>query len=426
MWLRKIWYLNELRRNQWLKRSELEKIQRRRLRAIIKHAYDNVEFYHRKFKAVGITPDDIKVVEDLIKIPVTTKSEVRNGFRTRQIINRGLDLSKCHLGRTGGSTGEPLTVVYDKKAEDFQKAVAIRSYMGAGGRFRDKWAIVTSPQRMLTKRRWFQQLGFLSPVYISLFDPAERHIDVLRRLKPDVLEGYSSSLWLLARAMRKNGIDDIKPRSLITSAEVLSQKVRNFISSTFGVEIFDQFGCIEVGRSAWECEEHAGYHMDIDALVMEFVEDNEEVAPGESGRLLYTSLYNYAMPLIRYDIGDICIHTEELCSCGRGLPLIKHIEGRTDDFVTIPNGRIFSPIIWTIIMRPIPGIAQFRVIQETKNRFVVQIVKDYDFSANTVPQVEEGIKRVLGDVQVETEVVEEIPKDKAGKLRSVISKVKVD
>ena len=426
MWLRKMLYLNELRRNQWLKPSELEKIQRRRLRAVIKHAYDNVEFYHKKFKALRITPDDITAVEDLCKIPVTTKSEVREGFRTKQIIDSRIDLSKCHLARTSGSSGEPLTIVYDEKAQDFQKAVAVRSFMEAGGRFRDKWAMITSPQRMLAQKRWFQRLGFLSPTYLSLFDPAEHHVEILKKLKPDVLEGYSSSLLLLARAIQKNGINDIRPRTVITSAEVLTEKVRNFINSTFGVKMFDQFGCIEVGRSAWECEEHVGYHMDIDALVMEFVEDNEQVAPGESGRLLYTSLYNYAMPLIRYDVGDICIPTDELCSCGRGLPLIKHIEGRTDDFVTTPSGRIFSPIIWTIIMRTIPGIAQYRVIQETKNDFVVQIVKDYDFSASTVLQVEDGIKKVLGDVQVKTEVVEEIPKDKAGKLRSVISKVRVD
>lgn len=425
MWLRMIMHLIELQRNQWLKPSELVKIQQKRLRAIIKHVYSNIEFYHRKFKIAKVKPDDIKTIQDLPKIPVTTKSEVRNAFRAKTIVDRKTDLSKCHLGRTSGSSGEPLTVVYDEKAEDFQKAVAVRSYLEAGGRFHDKWTMISSPQRMHRKKRWFQMFGFLSPTWLSLFDPPEHHIKVLRRLKPDVLEGYFSSIWLIARKMQENGITDIQPRVLIGSAEALTDKARKFIDSTFGVEIYDQFGCVEVGRSAWECEEHNGWHMDMDALAMEFVKDNEQVASGEEGRLLYTSLYNYAMPLIRYDVGDLCIPTDEMCPCGRGLPLIKHIEGRTDNFVTTPDGRVFSPIIWTILMRAILGIAQYRIVQESKSEFTVQLVKDNDFSSKTVSQIKNAIKKALGDVQVKIELMEELPRDKTGKLRSVISKVKV-
>jgi len=426
MWLRKMWYLYELRRNQWLKPVELWKIQQKRLRAIVRHAYHNVEFYHRRFKNAGVSPNDIKTVEDLPKIPVTTKSEVRNAFRAKTIVDRKTDLSTCHLARTSGSSGEPLTVVYDERAEDFQKAVAVRSFLEAGGRFHDKWAMITSPQRMLAKKRWFQGLGFLSPTYLSLFDPPEHHIKVLRKLKSDVLEGYFSSIWLIARKMRENDVNDIQPRVVIGSAEVLTDKARKFINSTFGVEIYDQFGCVEVGRSAWECEEHNGYHMDIDALAMEFIKDNKQVASGEEGRLLYTSLYNYAMPLIRYDVGDLCIPTDEMCPCGRGLPLIKHIEGRTDNFVTISGGRVFSPIIWTILMRAIPGIAQYRIVQESRSEFTVQLVKDEDFSSKTISQIKNAIRKALGDVQVKIELMEELPRDKAGKLRSVVSKVKVN
>jgi len=225
--------------------------------------------------------------------------------------------------------------------------------------------------------------------------------------------------------MREYDIDDVQPRIVIGSSEVLTEKARNYINSTFGIEIYDQFGCVEVGRSAWECEEHDGYHMDIDALAMEFVEGGEQVTFGEEGRLLYTSLYNYAMPLIRYDVGDLCVPTSETCLCGRGLPLIRHIEGRTDDFVTLSDGRVFSPIIWTILMRTIPGIAQYRIVQESKSELTVQLVKDDDFSSKTISQVINAIRKALGDVQVKTELAEELPRDKTGKLRSVISKVKV-
>lgn len=425
MWLRKIMHLIELRRNQWLKTSELTKIQQKRLRAIIKHAYTNIEFYRKKFKIAKVKPDDIKTMRDLPKIPVTTKSEIRDAFRAKTIVDGKTDLSKCHLSLTSGSSGEPVTVVYDEKAEDFQKAVAVRSFLEAGGRFRDKWAGITTPKRMLQKKQWFQRFGILSPTYLSLFDPPEHHIAVLRRLKPDVLEGYFSSIWLVAKKMQENDITDLEPRVVIGTAETLTDKARKFINSTFGVEIYDQFGCIEVGRSAWECEEHDGWHMDIDALGMEFVKDNEQVAFGEAGRLLYTSLYNYAMPLIRYDVGDLCTPTDEMCPCGRRLPLIKHIEGRSDDFVRTADGRVFSSRIGSILLKPILGIAHFRIVQESESEFTIQLVKDNDFSSKTTSQIEKAFRKALGNVQVNIKLMEELPRDKSGKLRCLISKVKV-
>lgn len=427
MWLRKIWHLIQLERSQWLKPSELRKLQQRRLRAIIKHAYYNVEFYHTKFKAAGVKPDDIKTIEDLPKIPPTTRCEIREGFRTRKILDRRVDLSRCFCSRTTGTSGEPLTVVFDEWAEDFQKAVAVRSFLECGGHFRDKWVMITIPHRMHMKKQWFQRFGFLSPIYLSVFDPPELHISLLKDIKLDMIESYTSCLWLLAKEILEQGTEEIRPRIVVSTAEVLREEARELINEAFGVELFDQFGCAEVGRSAWECEEHVGYHMDIDALVMEFVKGNEHVTPGERGRLLYTSLYNFAMPFIRYDAGDICVPTDELCPCGRGLPLMKNIEGRMDDFVISSEGKVISPTLLLIVMKEIPGIAHFRIVQETKNKANVQLVKSHDFSQETLGKVEKGIKKVLGDsVITKIEVVNEIPKDKTGKLRAIISKVRVN
>jgi phenylacetate-CoA ligase len=427
MWLRKIWYLNELRRNQWLKPFELRKIQEKKLRAIIKYAYSNILFYNRRFKAANVRPNDIQTVEDLVKIPITSRAELKTGFRTRDVLRPNLDLSKCNLSRTAGTSGNPLTIVYDGMAEDFQKAVAVRSFLESGGRFRDKWAIITIPHRMHLKNQWFQRLGFLSPIYLSVFDSVEKNISLLQKIQPNVIGAYPSYMRLLAKGIRENNVKDINPRMIITSAETLSQEAREYINSTFNLELSDQFGCAEIGRSAWECEEHVGYHMDVDALVLEFVRNGEPVGSGERGRLLYTCLFNYAMPLIRYDVGDICVPTDELCPCGRGLPLIEKVEGRSDDFVTATDGTVLSPTLLLIVMKEIPGIAQYRLVQETRSRFKVMLVRDQDFTERTLNQVENGIKEVVGnDALVEVQIVDEIPKDKAGKIRAIISKVKAD
>lgn len=425
MWLRKIWYLYKLRKNQWLKPVELQKIQQRRLRAILSHAYDKVEFYHRRFKDAGVKPNDIKSVEDLPKIPVTTKSDIREAFRTRKILDRNVDLSKCHLAETAGTSGEPLTIVYDEKAEDFEKAVAVRCFKEIGVGFRDKWAIITSPGRALVRKEWYQRLSFLSPTFLSVFDSPAHYLSILRNVKPDVIGGPSYSLLLLAKAVRENKEYDIRPKVIYGTSEPLSDRVRRFVNSTFGVEMFDLFGCVEVGRTAWECKEHRDYHIDVDAVVMEVVDGNEQVATGENGRILYTSLYNYAMPLIRYDVHDMCTLTDDSCPCGRGLPLMKDIVGRTDDLIVAPDGRILPPGVWSITMRAIPGILQYRIVQETKRKFVVELLGDSDFSPSTPIQVQNELAKLLGeDSEVEVKLVKEIPKDKAGKLRSIISKVK--
>ena len=171
-------------------------------------------------------------------------------------------------------------------------------------------------------------------------------------------------LRLLAEAVKKNYIQDINPKVVFGTSELLDPETRKYINSVFDVEMIDHFGCVELNRTAWECSEHAGYHIDVDAVIMEFIENGENVSSGERGEIVYTGLYNYAMPLIRYRIGDIGIPSDESCPCGRGLPLMKLIEGRSDSFMQVPDGRIFSPIIWTLIIRKIPGVGQLKAIQE--------------------------------------------------------------
>ena len=417
--------LHQVRKNQWLKTSELEELQSKKLRAMVKHAYENTEFYHRKFKDAGIRPEDIKTVEDLEKVPFTTKEELRE-HSTGSILAKGVDLSQCLVTETSGSTGIPTKIVYDKHADDFSKAVNLRSYIENGLRIRSKWAVFKDPHHF-QKQKWFQRLRIFSPLQLSVFDTTDKQISVLREFKPDVLDGYTSSIRLLAKAVEGLENKDIKPKVVFGTSELLDNETRRYINSVFDVEMVDLFGCVELNRTAWECSEHVGYHMDIDAVVMEFIKDGEKVSVGEHGEIVYTGLYNYAMPLIRYKIEDIGVPSDETCPCGRGLPLMKVVEGRTDSFMQVSDGRIFSPIMWTVVMRRIPGVGQFKAIQEKKDLMRILVVKDDEFSQMTIDQIEHDIKEVMGDdVNVETEIVDEIPKDKSGKVRAVVSKVRID
>lgn len=420
--IRKIQYLGRLMKQQWLKPHELEAIQGKMLINIIRHAYRNVPFYHNKLRSVGIYPDDIQSVKDLSKIPITTKKEIKENF-PHNILAKGTDLNKCWVSPTSGSTGIPIQMVYGIQDEDYQKAVALRPNLSCGQKIRDRWAVFTSPSHVV-KKKWFQKLRIFTPEYLSLYDEPGSHIKSLNRINPAIIDGYASSIYLLAKKVQEVGNDGINPRLIYTTSEMLTPNMRRCIENTFGIGVLDQFGCVELGRTAWECHEHAGYHIDSDAVIMEFLKEGNSVSPGERGEITYTGLYNYSMPLIRYAVGDIGIPSDELCPCGRGLPLMKVLEGRSDSFMQTPDGRIISPIVWTVIMREIPGIGQFKVIQERMDKIIIQIVTDDFFTDRTFIRIEQDVKKIFGEETIiELEKMNEIPRDVSGKVRCVVSKI---
>lgn len=424
--IRKGFHLLKLMQSQWKSYNELKNLQYKKLKSILKFSYENIPLYHKKFKQVNLKPDDIKKTEDLIKLPFLTKDEVQNNFPVG-IVAPNVDISKCWTPHTSGSSGKPLTAVYDEKAEDFEKACALRPNLSCGQGLFDKWVVITSPRNIEYKtvyKTWFQRFGLFSQKYISLFEDTKKQISILEKLNPDVLDGYSSALYILAKELKKSPNCRIKPKIVYGTSDMLTKEMRSVINSAFNVEIYDQFGSVEMGRTAWECPEHSGYHIDIEAVVMEFIKDNEQVASGERGEIVYTNLYNYSMPFIRYQIGDVGITSDEKCVCGRGLPLMKIIEGRKDDFIKVPDGRIFSPDIWIIILMYY-DIEIFKVIQEKLNYITINIVPKSGFNQKSIDEIKNKARNVLGhEVEINIQIVDKILREKSGKMKSIVSKVK--
>jgi phenylacetate-CoA ligase len=185
------------------------------------------------------------------------------------------------------------------------------------------------------------------------------------------------------------------------------------------------YGSEEFNRLAWECEKQQGYHLDIDLHYIEFIDKNNNIVKTGDGEFVVTSLVNYGFPYIRYKLGDFAKLTKKKCSCKRSFPIVEQIQGREDDYIKLPSGRIISPRRINII-EEIPGIQHYQTIQRKKNLFEVLVVKDNKFSKNTINQIKHQIK--LGsygeDVQVNVKLVDKIKREKSGKLRAVISLVK--
>lgn len=417
-----------LKRNLHSSPSELREIQTKKLRAIIAHAYANVSFYHKKLDEAGVKPDDIKTIEDLAKIPVSRRSEIQSKSLS-EVVAQNVDLSKCVKRATSGSTGMPLTIAVDLKTLAFEEAVWNRALTENGLRFRDKMAVLHDPRsRVSTRQSPIQKFGIMRRKYISIYEKVENQLELIEEYAPRCIKGYSSSLAILADFSKSKSVH-VNPSLIFSGAEILHGSTRKLISRVFEAEVFDNYGCNEFALLAWECREHSGYHMNVDSVIMEFLDDGEPVAPGEHGEIVCTSLTNRAMPLIRYDIGDVGISGQGECACGRTLPIMKLVEGRADDFLSTMDGRVISPLIFF----PYPfddfeQIRQFRVIQEQKDKLVIQVVpkEGCRIDSETFKKAATEISSVFGsDMQVEFQTLEKIEKDASGKIRKIISYVPV-
>ena len=415
--------LYRLRRNQWLSEQKLAEIQQGKLKAIIKHSYENVPYYRKIFDSVRVKPKDIKSIEDLFKIPITTKPTLQS-LPLTEITAKNVNLSKCISLRTSGSQGIPLTIYFCKEDKNFLDMVWARAKLENGQRLRDKRVSIRESQDFSAQKNWFEHLGIWRRVNLSCFDDVKNQLEILEKVNPQVITGYPSSLKLLVKALQEQRNKKIHPRLIFTTAELLDADSRRFIASTFAAPVFDCYGAYELGLIAWECSEGSGYHINIDSAVIEFAWNGKAVSPGERGKLICTALHSYAMPFIRYEIGDVGVKSDEKCLCGRGLPLMKIIEGRIDDFMVLPDGKMISPQLLTYVMKKIPGIAKYQIIQEERDRIVVLIIQSQEFTQDTIISIRRNLEKLLGkDVQVEVRIVDCLPADKSGKFQVVLSKV---
>jgi len=429
-YLRAYSFLRGLMRSAYWSREKLEKYQNKKLKKILLYAYRNVPFYHKKFKQLGINPSGFRGRIDLNKLPIITKDEIRNNLC--EVISREFDIKKLRLVSTSGSTGKPLSFYISQVEDEFRKAKHLRANISCGQRFYHRWVTITAPHHFGEATKLQRLLGFYSPIPISVFSDVSLQIEALKRIKPHILDGYSSSLLLLAKELNKKRTKPFHPLFIIGGAELIDENSRLYIENIFDSPFYDQYACVELERIAWQCPERAGYHLDSDTVIVQFIgKDGEEVGAGERGEVVCTSLFNFAMPLIRYAVGDLAVPSDEKCPCGRSLPLIRAIEGRRDSLLFLCDGRILSPRFFTIAMsmfRFYNFIDQYRIVQRKINYFEiyvktkesVRVCKDL-FERELVEHLRKTIILPVDLADFRINFVDKIPLDKSGKLRIVVS-----
>ena len=422
------------RRAYW-KNDRLMRYRDLKLREIVRYAFDHVPFYRRKFRDLGINPTDIMKKDDLEKLPTICKDEIRAEPRDLILSNEYVTKNLRRLS-TSGSTGKPLFLYVNDFESELRKAKHLRANIGCGQRPWHRWVNITAPHHFAEMSKFQKAVGLFTPTPVSVFADVSTQVSIIRRLRPDVLDGYSSSLLLLVKKLERDCVKDISPQFVLGGSELIDRYSREYIESVLDARFYDQYSTVEFDRIACECPKRLGYHIEVDNLILEFLdENNEEVSKGERGRIVCTSLFNFAMPFIRYEVGDIGIPSGELCTCGRTFPLMKMIEGRRDSILVTPDGKQLTPRTFTIAMSMFEHyslIDQFQVVQEKLDRFVfciklkgyISSIKEDLFKAELVSHLENVFGFSSKEITFEVRFVDTIQLNVGGKLMAVVSKVR--
>jgi phenylacetate-CoA ligase len=412
---------------QWWPSERIRDLQEHKLRALVDYAYTMVPYYRDLFDQYSVRPTDIQSVDDLSKLPILEKHNVRNNFPGRLVSQEVQALSPIEI-HSSGSTGEPLRFYASSHAQDMRLAALFRFWEWADYDFGKRWVRISLWQQTDPVKQIYDRI--MRCLYLSAFrvdeEILQEYVEKIKTFRPQIIRGYASAVYILARYIHKNGIDDIHVEAVITTGDNLFDHYRALIESAFHCAVFDTYGG-EGMVIGGECKQHTGLHIAADNVIVEFLKNGQPVSPGEIGEIIVTDLNNYAMPFIRYRLGDLGRPSNQKCSCGRGLPLMESIEGRNTDIVVTPNGQYLVVHFFTVLFEHIVGVEQFQVVQEQVNTLLIRIVKNKRFTPEDHRHIIDTIHEAADEeLQIKIDFVKDIPLTDSGKRQFVISEIGQD
>lgn len=423
-------YLDELEKTQWLDPEEIKNLQLNKLKELLTHSQKNSLFYKKRFADVGFDPSSLKSLDDLSLIPTLSKPEIRQNLNDMvwKDCPGGL-----HRYNTGGSSGEPLIFYFDRRRQAYDAAARALTHRWWGIDIGDKelyfWASpfeIKKQDRIKNLRDNLTNQLLLSAFHLSQ-DMVPRFVEKVQKFRPECIFGYPSTIALFCELASQQSLDLSRNgiKIVFSTAEVLYDHYRKTISNAFGrVPVVDGYGSREGGFISHECPEGSMHVIDQN-IIVEYLRGDKPVGPGEDGEIVVTHLDNWAMPFIRYRTGDVAQFDTRKCKCERHLSVMKKIQGRTTDFIVSPDGRWQHGLSLVYVVRDIPGVAEFKIIQEAVDNIKVLLkIHGTLFPEKGRSQIIEGFKKRMGQmVNVDIEMVDEIEKDASGKYRYVVSKV---
>lgn len=418
----------EMEASQYWPLEQLEDLRVQRLRDLLTHAKVHVPYYRDLFKRLGFDPQGMGGINDLQRLPFLTKADIRSNTDAMKS-DQAQGLARFN---TGGSSGEPLVFFIGRERVSHDVAAKWRATRWWGVDIGDPEIVLwgspielSSQDRM---RHWRDALmrTQLLPAFEMSAEKVAGFIDVIRRTRPAMLFGYPSAFAHIARHAEAHGIrlDDLGIQVAFVTSERLYDHQRELIERLFNCPVANGYGGRDAGFIAHQCPS-GGMHLTHEDVIVEIVDAQGRVLlHGESGEIVVTHLATRDFPFIRYRTGDVGTLDDRPCSCGRTLPLLKEIQGRSTDFLVAQDGTVMHGLSLIYIVRDLAGVKQFKIVQESLDRTDILLVTDDRFDRANLAAIERGAKARLGQgVSVNVQLVGDIAPEKSGKFRYVVSKV---
>lgn len=421
-----------LSESQWWDVERLRRWQDERLCWVIHHAYEFVPYYRELFDRHGIKPASFRGQEDLSRIPLLTREIVKS--RVNDLRSRSPDHRRLVEGHTSGTTGSPLTMFYDSDMITMNYAALDRQYTWAGARLErggDRIAVLrgniivplTVDKPPFWRHNYFHNHLLMSNFHLS---PENLHsyYEALKQFRPLVLDGYPSSVYVLAKVLLNRG-ETLPLKAVLTSSETLFDFQRDAMERAFECRVFDYFGAAERVIFSVECDRHEGHHLCEEYGITEILDDSGAPVPANTeGCMVGTTLHNLGFPLIRYRTSDRSALRGSPCSCGRGLRLMQDVTTKDEDLLRLRDGRLMSPSALTHPFKPLDSIQASQMVQTAVDRLTVRIIPRPEYSAADSEHLVRELKARLGqDMQIDIEFVKSLPRTASGKFKWVISQV---
>ena len=420
-------YLRELERSQWWSPDELREHQRSKVAKLLAHAHANVAFFRRRLDAAGVGPAPADAMAALRSLPLLSKSQIRKAGDDALWRDAPGGLFEHN---TGGSTGHPLIFYLDRRRQGYDQAARIRTHRWFGVDQGDRELYLWGSPIELTRTDRVKRLRdvLFNHKLMSAFDMScermDEYIEQWRRYRPACLFGYPSSIarFIEHAATRGACLRIRELRAVFVTGEVCYPHQREAIERGLDVPVADGYGSREAGFVAHECP-LGNMHLTAENVLVETVDaDGRSLPCGKTGEIVVTHLDAYAMPFIRYRTGDRGRLKAGRCACGRGLPMMDVVQGRATDFLYLPDGTVKHALSIIYPLRAMPGVKQFRVVQDADFSVSIDVVADDHVGRITRESVAAGVRPVVGDaVGLRVAMVDRIASADSGKHRYVVS-----
>jgi len=429
-----LWQVRAEARLPYRPLEEILAVQNRRIRTIVTHAYETVPYYRAVMDKAGLHPSDFRTADDLVRLPILTGKQV--ACAPEQFLSHGYASSHNLKIRSSGTSGRARYIHYDPAAlflalahGQRQRAV-LAQFVGRQFGYREMSAIRSESVSVQIRNfyesySWVPKRVDLTRSILSPRNTFAENIAQINTFQPDVISGYGSYIGALFRRAWEQDCSVFRPKAVVYGAEQLADPDRLLIEHEFGVPVLSSYQAVEALRLAFQCERREGFHLCLDDVAVRVVdEQGRTVELGGTGNMVISNLTNRATVLLNYQLGDVVTLSPSACPCGRTLPTIEQIVGRSDDLLALPDGQVAHALVVLEDLRAVPGVVQVQIIQEDLRCFVLRVVCAGDTDWGQANQRLDAATRILfgNDISLGIERIDSIPSEPGGKVRAVISR----